>query len=124
MMDFLNRNPIIIGLVLVVSALFDLWILVFRFSGYQKFVQRHLWFRVLSKNTEPVSREARITGSIFFLVAGLMVIANALGWFSLTFKASVIAAPFIIWIALIIRDKWRNRKRSNVKTSSKSRIPH
>ena len=45
-MDFLNRNPSVIGLVMVAISLFDLWILIFRFEGYRDFVRRHWWFSV------------------------------------------------------------------------------
>ena len=124
MIDFLNRNPIIISLVMIAIALFDLWILVFRFEANQRFVQRHSWFRVLSKHDEAVPRGARIAGSIFFFLAGLMLIAADLGWFSPAFRITVVAAPFFIAIVLTLRDKWRMRKRSKEKTSGRNRTQH
>jgi hypothetical protein len=124
MRGHINWNPILIGLVIIVISLFDLCILIFRFEGYQKFVRRHLWFRVLSKYDEAVSREARIAGSIFFLLAGLMQIAADLRWFSPTFRMTVAAAPFVVAIVLTLRDKWRKRKLSREKTSSRDRTQH
>lgn len=111
MVDFLNENPIIIGITFTVLFGFELWVLVFRYDRFLKFIRRKQYLSLFI--AAPESRTVAISATLMFFVAGLAIIGTELGIFSRRFWFAALAVCVLNCFGLLARykwQKWRNRK--------------
>ncbi|MFN0107886.1 MAG: hypothetical protein ACKVZH_03460 [Blastocatellia bacterium] len=112
MVDFLNKNPIIIGIAFTVLFGFELWALAFRYDHFLKLIRRKQYLSLFI--AIPESRTVAISATLMLFVAGLAIIATELGIFSRRFWFVTLAMCVLNCFGLMARhkwQKWRNRKR-------------
>ena len=105
MVDFLNQNPIIIGVFFIVLFGIELWILIFRYDRFLAFLRRKPYASLFFST--PESRLVAISATLMFFVTGLAITAVELGIFSRRFWFAILAVSLINFLGMLVRHKWQ-----------------
>jgi hypothetical protein len=107
--DFLNENPLILGMILTILFGIELWFLTFRYDRYCSFMRRTPIVKFLFR--EPESRILAISATLLFFVIGTAIVGKELGVFPVAFWAAVLSVSVINFLGTLAHHWWRKLKR-------------